>query len=353
MVSHLRKKHGQTYRDYRTQNGILTKRQQNPAKNTVREKMKQRQQELFQQGLAEGLSPMKCLICGFESMFTLISHISMKHQITTDVYREKFGIEKIQQILPSQRQVIRSIVKEAMNRPDVKERVALKRSFPSEKKHWLNKGFTDDEASKKVSEFQRSMALRADEETRAKLSQKSRGKNNPMSIESIAKRHGVSHEEARLLTPACGRSGELHPMWGKRHTQESLEKIASSRHLTDPTWRSKPEIQLEEWCKSVFGESQVKANTKISRWNIDILIQEKKLIVELFGDFWHMNPDKFLETDVNKITNKVAKEIWQHDLKKLEYLKTNGYNVLVVWERDWKLNQEQTKERIKDAYNRV
>jgi G:T-mismatch repair DNA endonuclease (very short patch repair protein) len=65
----------------------------------------------------------------------------------------------------------------------------------------------------------------------------------------------------------------------------------------------------------------------------DILIEDRKLIIEVNGDKWHANPDRYKGTDIIKrfkgeIT---AAEIWYLDKVREEHLKSFGYRVVVVW----------------------
>lgn len=65
---------------------------------------------------------------------------------------------------------------------------------------------------------------------------------------------------------------------------------------------------------------------------------------------------KPLKASKNKTSlqeRKLRQYVWQHDLRKFEYLKSSGYNVLVVWENERKRQSQTVKERIKDAYNRT
>lgn len=109
---------------------------------------------------------------------------------------------------------------------------------------------------------------------------------------------------------------------------------------------------LADWCKNTFSCS-IFENAQIERWNVDILIESRKLIVEYFGTWWHTDPRKFDDNYVHVFTRKTAKSIRERDARKIEYLTSVGYNVVVVWENDWKENNAREKERIIDAYNRI
>jgi very-short-patch-repair endonuclease len=228
-----------------------------------------------------------------------------------------------------------------------------KRSFPSEIKHWIKKGFSEEEARQKVSEWQTANGKKQNNlRTKEKISKRVSGSKNPMSIESIMARHGVDRKTARMMTPAYGRLKEKHPMWGKKHTEEALQKIASSPHLCDPIFRSKAEIELFSQIQNISPSA--KSNFHFKRWNIDSIDFDKKIVVEYFGDFWHMNPQKYLAKDMHAVYKHTkAHEIWAHDMRKLESLKNEGFEVIVVWESDWKNDKESCLKRIKDAYDRT
>lgn len=57
-------------------------------------------------------------------------------------------------------------------------------------------------------------------------------------------------------------------------------------------------------------------------------------IVEVFGDYWHCNPKFYSEDFINHKLHMTAGERWKQDATRLSSLKSLGYTVLVVWERD-------------------
>jgi G:T-mismatch repair DNA endonuclease (very short patch repair protein) len=73
----------------------------------------------------------------------------------------------------------------------------------------------------------------------------------------------------------------------------------------------------------------------------DIVYNKK--IIEYNGDFWHANPKKYKPNDILKFPNspKVAQEIWDADERKIQFARDQGYEVLVVWESDFKKDKEE------------
>jgi len=303
--------------------------------------------------LASGAQLLKCQICEFTSACSLISHICKIHSITMQDYRTKFPNCTVQQSPPSVRENSRRLAKKRLEDPEKLAEFIKNRSFPSEIKHWTKKGFSEEDAVKKVAEFQRTQSLKGNNEvTHEKRSKKSTGALNPMSLQSIAQRFGVSIQEARELTPCFGRSGDKHPMFGKHHTIESLAKIANAPHLTHPSQRSIPEIEIAEFISSFNSTAQF--NVGSSRWNIDVKDDLTKTVVEHFGCMWHAHHCmKWLPTDNHPIYGCLVEKILDRNQRKLQYLTTLGYHVVIVWECEWHSNKELQQERIKNAFNRI
>lgn len=315
---------------------------------------KKAKQKHIEEMLSSGFSSIKCEICEFTNMVSITTHVTRKHGLTTSEYSDRFPGSKLYQTVPS---VAKATAKKLKQRhvedPEFHKKIVDSLPpLPSKVEFWTSRGFTEEEARLNVSERQRATSLLGGEEKIRKLSQSSSGDRNPMSLVAIARRHGVSEEEASKLTPCFGRSGENHPMWGKNHTAEAIEKIANSPHLRHRSKRSLTEIQILEWCKQRF-ECSIDNNVGIDKWNVDILIEEKMLVIEFFGDFWHMRPGIFSEDYVNPITKLSAKAKRDLDRLKIDHLTSLGYNVVVIWESDWEESPEREKERIINAYNRT
>ena len=76
----------------------------------------------------------------------------------------------------------------------------------------------------------------------------------------------------------------------------------------------------------------------------DIVID--KTIIECYGDYWHCNPEKYDENYKHTKINKTAKEIWETDVKRKNILENAGYKYLVVWEKEWNTDKENTLKKI-------
>ena len=75
-----------------------------------------------------------------------------------------------------------------------------------------------------------------------------------------------------------------------------------------------------------------------NKWYYPDIIINNKIIIEYFGDYWHMNNTIFNEDDIHPRTKAIAKDVWQKDLERQLIFENNGFKVLYVWESELKNN---------------
>ena len=85
------------------------------------------------------------------------------------------------------------------------------------------------------------------------------------------------------------------------------------------------------------------SNKYIGKYNYDILFENKR-ILEIQGDFWHGNPNKYKENDI-LFGSKTAKMIWDKDLKKKNFVEKRGFKIFYLWETN--INKMTDEEIIK------
>jgi hypothetical protein len=96
---------------------------------------------------------------------------------------------------------------------------------------------------------------------------------------------------------------------------------------------SKPEIAFLNKLNIPESSRQI----YIKPYRIDGYLSEINTIYEFLGDYWHGNPKKYRDSDINKQSNKTFGELYKNTLKKFNILKQLGYNIKYIWETDWKL----------------
>lgn len=164
------------------------------------------------------------------------------------------------------------------------------------------------------------------------------GKNNSMSKKKW-------RDKSRRALKKKWDSGEME------HVRQIMsEKLKETRRLgkIKSTITSKKEKEIIEHLNNL-GYSPVQSyrvDTKVC----DVYIPSLNLIIEYFGDYWHCNPLKYQSDYYNVKKGKYAWELWEYDTKKLELIKSYGYNLEVIWEKDLK-NDNKLIENIISKYD--
>jgi uncharacterized protein YeaO (DUF488 family) len=73
----------------------------------------------------------------------------------------------------------------------------------------------------------------------------------------------------------------------------------------------------------------------------DLYIEDINLCIEVYGDWWHLNPSEFDANYYSNFHKKFAYELWKEDGDKLKFLK-HQYDVdtIVVWEKEIRNNKK-------------
>jgi G:T-mismatch repair DNA endonuclease (very short patch repair protein) len=79
----------------------------------------------------------------------------------------------------------------------------------------------------------------------------------------------------------------------------------------------------------------------------DFVVEDSKLIIEAYGDFWHANPSIFSEHDTTH-KKRTVMQVWEYDEKKKIFFESLGYKFIYFWESDIKSNIKIIKEVIRN-----
>ena len=90
---------------------------------------------------------------------------------------------------------------------------------------------------------------------------------------------------------------------------------------------------------------------------IDFIIDDIKLAIEFNGDYWHANPKIYKENDLLKRPGGKlikAKQIWDWDKFRKEFLEFNGYKLITIWEADYRNNPDLVLQNcLQEINNRI
>lgn len=82
---------------------------------------------------------------------------------------------------------------------------------------------------------------------------------------------------------------------------------------------------------SLEGEYKISGVGKV-----DGYCKETNTVYELHGDFWHGNPFKYNKNDIHPISKKTYGELYKKTINRDKLIKNLGYNLIVIWESDYK-----------------
>lgn len=140
-------------------------------------------------------------------------------------------------------------------------------------------------------------------------------------------------------TYACKMRCQVNPNSNKFKKFCSHKCFLSSRNKTN-TW-------IELVINAFLTKNEIEFITQypIGRMTADFYIPSINLVVEANGDFWHANPVVY--SDKNSLHPIQIKAI-EKDKRKMSQLKSNGYDILVIWENDLKVNLDETLSDLLD-----
>lgn len=85
-----------------------------------------------------------------------------------------------------------------------------------------------------------------------------------------------------------------------------------------------------------YRHAQIKIENKFIK--PDAYDPEINTIYEFYGDFWHGNPKIYDKTHINPVRHISYGDLYLQTLKKENLIKKSGYQLMTIWESEWKLH---------------
>ena len=70
--------------------------------------------------------------------------------------------------------------------------------------------------------------------------------------------------------------------------------------------------------------------------HLDGFSEKANIIIEFHGDMWHGNPKIYNKGDINPVSKKTYGELYNKTIERENNLKDLGFNLIVIWESEWK-----------------
>lgn len=131
-----------------------------------------------------------------------------------------------------------------------------------------------------------------------------------------------------------------HPRTCSRISKEQLKINEIINDLGYDT-----DMEVQNLCRT-FNEKLGKIYSPV----VDIKLKNFNIVVEVYGDLWHANPNIYKDSDViyKYKGPTTAKEIREFDAIREEQIKNSGYSLIIIWTSEFRHDKQETREKLKN-----
>lgn len=177
--------------------------------------------------------------------------------------------------------------------------------------YWTNQGFSEEEAKEKIKERQSTFTLEK-------------------CIEKFGEEEGIIRFNERQKKW----SNKIESQYKEGKFSKVPKKQTSSRYSKSA--KGLFDCLLKEFPDAKCFDNEIELINGNSRVYFDFSVNKK--IIEFNGDYWHCHPNQYLPTYFHKRLKMTSSEKWKIDKEKIQLAEFYGYEVLVIWESDYKKN---------------
>lgn len=190
-------------------------------------------------------------------------------------------------------------------------------------------------------------------------------------VRSVKTSATMPRKQQRSINTCIQRYGAMNPMSSNTEPRRSMqEKLMREYGVTNvfqlpdvklkirDSLASRPESivsrfsnlhkEVFEFVKSIALQPELEFCIPFDGGYRSYDIRVDNRLIEVHGDYWHANPKNYNANDVVEwsMGTMTAEQIWARDEFKRELAVKSGYNLLVVWESDWKKCKSDTERSI-------
>ena len=146
-------------------------------------------------------------------------------------------------------------------------------------------------------------------------------------------------EKIRISRAKFFENGRQTFMKGKSLNNKTRAKISeqisllwqNGRYSGKGLWRSRLEKNVIEYLQN---SHECVHSYRIKNRVFDIFVPDLNLLVEVNGDYWHLNPAMYCPDFFDRHRCIYAQDIWIRDGLKAKLASESGYNFVTLWQRD-------------------
>ena len=246
---------------------------------------------------------------------------------------------------PGERQRHGEKIKKAYERPEVKEnhRIAQNRPEVKEKKSNSLK-ISQNKPEAKLNQSKRTIKMWTNPIQRATIiNGQQKANKNPEVKARKSKAQLIAQNKPETIEK---RSQTMIKNWSN---PEYAKKMFEFQNQCPNYQETKLTNILQEILPNEYkftGDGSKPIGSKQPDWTN---INGKMKLIDFYGTNPHTDPLLYKPEDKNNY-GRLAKEIWEYDAKRLEFLRSQGYNVLIIWQRELK-DIEKVKQKILEFNN--
>jgi len=267
----------------------------------------------------------KCEICGKEFKAITNSHLK-RHEITTEEYKKKYPDSILGNF----------------------DRFEKWRHSKENKKNC-------QEMTNKVYSSEELMTKRRNSVKKATQCKKYRKRQSEI-MTKVYKDNPEEYVLSRKRAPTSWMKKSNYERWnilyGKKVADKKMENWIEKNKIPNSSKDTKPEREFA----LILDMHNIKYEKQkpVKKYRCDFYIPEYNLIVEIDGDYWHANPEKYSANDIIGPSKKTAKTIWENDRLKTQNIINEGYCILRYWASELKnITHEKIFEDIVHASMKV
>lgn len=146
------------------------------------------------------------------------------------------------------------------------------------------------------------------------------------------------------VTITCKKHGDFQttPRWllGNKVTYgcptcADINGRASNCSKVQIEWLHHMEKELNCTIQHMYNGGEYIITTGESQFKADGYCHETNTVFEFHGDFWHGNPNVYPNNMIHPVKKLTMGAIYKKTLEREQAIRNAGYNLVVIWERDW------------------